>query len=114
MAARKGNRRGKNGAKEEGRRRNHWEKLILFLKCYSEKKYPVSLKKIQVVTAWDPGRCPSPSTLKSAFAQNPSSHRNLPSLKTKSEMMSKGWMWTADRIMVTVFCGSLEASEMDC
>lgn len=39
---------------------------------------------------------------------------NLPSLKTKSEMMSKGWMWTADRIMVTVFCGSLEASEMDC
>lgn len=67
-----------------------------------------------------PGRSPSTSILKSAFPSLPthsSSHyplSPLPSLKTKSETISKGWMWTADRIMVTVFCGSLEASEMLC
>lgn len=46
--------RGKNGVKEEGRRRSHWRKLILFLKYYRERKYHVSLKKIQVVTARSP------------------------------------------------------------
>lgn len=91
---------------------------LVFEKYYRGRQCHDILEKVHVVTAWYPGRLPSTSILRSAFASFLSLSfclpTDLPSLKTKSEMMSKGWMWTADRIMVTVFCGSLEASEMVC
>lgn len=131
-----GKERGRNKGREGGRKRK-WERRK-WSKGGREKKEP--LKKVDTVpktlqleevscqpkentsgNSLGPRQVPFPIHPDVSLPLAPvfsSSHfdppTNLPSLKTKSEMMSKGWMWTADRSMVTVFCGSLEASEMDC
>lgn len=114
--------RGKNEAKEEERRKNHWGRLISSQPKILQRE-EVSCKPEENTSgdSLGPRQVPFPHPawsqpfLPSIPSPSPTHiPTNLPSLNTKSEMMSKGWMWTADRIMVTVFCGSLEASEMVC